>query len=105
MRLSREAVEVHCAGWWCGSVASCRANNQPVPVTGFLLGGTPDGYAPVLTAFRQNLKEAGWVDGHNVMIEIRWADGHYDRPPAMTPVASPEEFFALLHPVNGNVLQ
>jgi len=37
----------------------------------------------MVTSFRQGLKEAGYVDGHNVAIEFRWAEGHYDRLPAM----------------------
>src|SRR5262245_40027672 len=58
---------------------------QPVtPVIGFLHGASPEGYAPMVTAFRQGLKEVGYVDGHNVLIEFRWADGHYDRLSAMT---------------------
>jgi len=50
---------------------------------GFLSGVSPDGYALYAAAFRQGLKEAGYVDGQNVTIEYRWAEDHYDRLPAL----------------------
>ena len=56
---------------------------QPMPVIGFLNGASRDGYALQLTTFRQGLKEAGFVEGQNVGIEYRWAEGQYDRLPAM----------------------
>jgi putative ABC transport system substrate-binding protein len=56
---------------------------QPLPVIGFLNGASPDGYAPYVAAFRQGLKEAGYVDGQNATIEYRWAEGHYDRLPTL----------------------
>ena len=56
---------------------------QPMPVIGFLNGGSPDAYAPMLTIFRQALKDTGFVEGQNVGIEYRWAQGQYDRLPVM----------------------
>jgi len=63
---------------------AARGQQPAAPVIGFLHGASPEGYAPMVTAFRQGLKEVGYVDGHNVSIEFRWADGHYDRLSAMT---------------------
>ena len=53
------------------------------PAIGFLNGTSPEGYGPFLSAFRQGLSETGYVENHNVAIEYRWAEGQYDRLPAL----------------------
>jgi putative ABC transport system substrate-binding protein len=56
---------------------------QQMPVIGFLNGASPEPYAPMAAAFRQGLKETGYVEGQNITIEYRWANDHYDRLPAL----------------------
>ena len=60
-----------------------RAQQPTMPVIGFLNGGSPGPYQHLVAGFQQGLKETGYVEGQNVAIEYRWAEGHIDRLPGM----------------------
>ena len=62
---------------------AARAQQPAMPVIGFLYSTMPDALAPYLAAFHQGLKEAGYIEGQNVTIEYRWAEGQYERLPLM----------------------
>ena len=86
---SNEAAGVQYS-WWCsarwsllGGAASlpisARAQQRTIPVIGWLHTLSGDRSAPVVAAFREALRGAGYVEGQNVAIEYRWADGEYER--------------------------
>ena len=68
---------------------AAKAQQPPMPVVGVLHGGwglhhgSPDVTAWLRAAIRQGLKETGFVEEHNVRIEYRWAEDHYDRLPQL----------------------
>src|SRR6202035_259356 len=62
---------------------AARAQQPAMPVMGFLESGSPVANAHLVAALQQGLKETGYVEGQNVMIEYRWANGEYDRLPAL----------------------
>jgi len=60
-----------------------RAQQKAKPVIGFLGSASPGPYAPYVAALRQGLRDTGYIEGQNVSIEYRWAEGTYDRLPAL----------------------
>jgi putative ABC transport system substrate-binding protein len=60
-----------------------RAQQPAMPVIGYFSGGSPEPSVPVLAVLKQALAEAGFIDGRNVTFEYRYAEGRYDRLPAM----------------------
>jgi putative ABC transport system substrate-binding protein len=63
--------------------AAAWAQQSAVPVVGFLRDTSPDGGRHYAAAFRQGLRETGFVEGQNVMIDYRWSDGQSERLPAL----------------------
>ena len=61
----------------------CAAQQRKLPTVGYLGISSPGPFAPLLAAFHDGLREAGFVDGQNVRLEYRWAEGREDRLPAL----------------------
>ena len=62
---------------------AAHAQQQGMPVIGFLSSASAEAWKPFVSAYRSGLSESGFVEGRNVAIEYRWADEHYDRLPAL----------------------
>ena len=67
------------AAWPLGA----RAQQPAMPMIGFLSAVSPVGYSERVRAFRQGLKDTGFIEGENVAIEYRWAENQFDRLPAL----------------------
>src|SRR4051812_34152629 len=59
------------------------AQQKPMPVIGFLNGQSPAPWEPMVAAFQKGLGQMGYVEGENLAIEYRWAEGDYERLPAL----------------------
>jgi putative ABC transport system substrate-binding protein len=81
--VNRRELLILCAGVAIAWPLAARAQQKAMPVIGYLNGTSPGPYATILAAFRQGLSEIGYIEGQNVAFEYRWAEGHYDRLPAM----------------------
>ena len=79
----RELLLLLLLGGAMTAARALRAQQKAMPVIGYLVTGSPGPNAPFAAAFREGLRETGYVEGQNLAIEYRWAEGHYDRLPAL----------------------
>ena len=75
---------------------TARAQQPGMPMIGFISSRSPDESASAVVAFRQGLAEAGYVEGQNVEIAFRWAEGHYERLPMMAADLARRQVTAIL---------
>jgi putative tryptophan/tyrosine transport system substrate-binding protein len=79
-----------------------RAQQPAMPVIGFVSAGSPQGYERVFAGFLKGLDETGYVEGHNVAIQVRWAEGRNDRLPSRSCLSQAlPRFVDALTPVGG----
>jgi putative tryptophan/tyrosine transport system substrate-binding protein len=81
--MNRRELMLLLAGGAMTAVRALRAQQKGMPVIGFLHAGSPSSSAPLVAAFHEGLSEAGYVEGQNVAIEYRWAEGRLDQLPAL----------------------
>src|SRR4051812_7925845 len=62
---------------------SAVAQQKAMPVIGFLNAGSANPYTPMVAGFRRGLRETGYIEGQNLAIEYRWAEGQYDKLPSL----------------------
>ena len=81
MRRREFVISLIVASFAC--LVSAGAQQKAMPVIGFLSGGSPGPFASFVAAFQDGLSETGYIEGQNVAIEFRWAEGRYDRLSAL----------------------
>src|SRR5499427_4655561 len=81
--MRRHDFIIFLAGAMAAWPLAARAQQKAVPVIGYLGSEASGPSAPFVTAFLQGLNDTGFVEGQNLVIEYRWADGRYDRLPAL----------------------
>jgi putative ABC transport system substrate-binding protein len=81
--MRRRDLLILMGGAGCAWPVAVRAQQKALPLIGFLSSASASGFAPILPAFHEGLKQAGYTEGENVAIEYAWADGKYELLPGL----------------------